>query len=73
MTASRAMGKKAQKEPVSKWGFQSPIVAQVLKFSKITNRFFDKILWGIYDPKFKIFGSILHNFHSYELYKMSKK
>ena len=73
MTASREMGKKAQKEPMSKWGFQPPNGAQILKFSKITYRFFNKILWGIYDPKFKIFGKILCNFHSYKLYKKVKK
>ena len=58
MTASREIGKKAQKEPMSKWGFQPPNGAQILKFSKITYRFFNKILWGIYDPKFKIFEKI---------------
>ena len=31
MTASREMGKKAQKEPMPKWGFQPPNGAQILK------------------------------------------
>ena len=44
MTASKKIGKKAQKEPMSKWGFQPPNGAQILKFSKITYRIFDKIL-----------------------------
>ena len=73
MTASKKIGKKAQKEPMSKWGFQTPNGAQILKFSKTNYRFFNKILWGIYDPKFKIFGKILCNFHSYKLYKKVKK
>ena len=73
MTASREIGKKAQKEPMSKWGFQPPNGAQILESSKLTHRFFDKILRGIYDPKFKIFGKILHNFRSYKLYKKVQK
>ena len=32
MTASREMGKKAQKEPMSKWGFQPPNGTQILRF-----------------------------------------
>ena len=44
MTASKKIGKKAQKELMSKWGFQPPNGTQILKFSKITYRFFDKIL-----------------------------
>ena len=44
MTASKKIGKKAQKEPMSKWGFQPPNGTQISKFSKITYRFFDKIL-----------------------------
>ena len=74
MTASKKeIDKKAQKEPMSKWGFQPPNGAQILEFSKITYRFFDTILWGFYDPKFKIFGKILHNFHSNKLYKKVQK
>ena len=42
MTASREIGKKAQKEPMSKWGFQPPNGAQILKFSKVTYRFLKK-------------------------------
>ena len=42
MNASKKIGKKAQKEPMS--GFQPPNGTQILKFSKITYRFFDKIL-----------------------------
>ena len=33
MTASREIGKKAQKEPMSKWGFQPQNGAQILKIS----------------------------------------
>ena len=44
MTGSRDIGKKPQKEPMSKWGFPPPNGAQISKFSKITYRFFDKIL-----------------------------
>ena len=73
MTTSREIGKRAEKELMSKWGFQPPKRAKILKFSKITYRFFNKILGGIYDPKFKIFGKILRNFHSYKLYKKSQK
>ena len=41
MTASREIGKKAKKSTCQNGGFNG---AQILKFSKITYRFFDKIL-----------------------------
>ena len=37
-------------------GFPLPKGAKISKFSKATYRFFNKMLQGIYDPKFKIFG-----------------
>ena len=36
MTASRGIGKEAQKDPMSKWGFQPPNGTQTLKFATIT-------------------------------------
>ena len=54
MTASREIGKKAQEEPMSKWGLQPPNGAQ--SFFKNYLQILRKNLMRFYDLKFKIFG-----------------
>ena len=54
MTALREMGKKDQKEPMSKWGFQPPNGAQF--FFKNYLQILRQNLMRFYDLKFKIFG-----------------